>query len=444
MHDILALLQLKSIGRKTIQKIGIDELIRTRNDKLPEAIKKAEVIRAFCKKNGIQIVTEFPEALRSILEPPILLFCKGDVSLINSNRSIAIVGSRKPTDYGLRAAYRLSQIFTEKGYTIVSGLATGIDTAAHTACLDHGGKTIAVMPCSLDKVYPASNKELAHRILDSGGLLISEYTPGSALQKSYFVERDRLQSGLSQGVIVVETTEDGGTMHTARFALQQGRFLGVMTPPEKYINDEHYSGNIQLIKEQKVYEIKDSESIEVFDLKINEKKQELVIEYNGQKYRWTGKKWRDAANMEPPLMVVNELNKILNDMDNIDLDSMSADELLEKARVYRDNNNLQKAKKLAELGIEKADEEKRGPALAIYCSILRRIGKPNLLLLATQKYVNTVQSGYLYTTRAAAYCDLEEWELAKKEILKALSIKKSKEAFTVLGRIKANKPDLFD
>lgn len=95
-------------------------------------------------------------------------------------------------------------------------------------------------------------------------MLVSEYAPGSAIQKSYFVERDRLQSGLIQGAIVVETKSDGDTMHTAMFALQQRRALGVMTLPEKYVDDEHYSGNRQLLKEPKVNEIKDRKSIEDF------------------------------------------------------------------------------------------------------------------------------------------------------------------------------------
>lgn len=273
MNDsILTLLQLKNVGHKTICKAikdgSINDLIEKYQDEIEEAQGKAETIKAFCNEKGIEIITilndAFPNSLKSIPDPPTLLFCKGDISLINSQNAVAIVGSRKPTDYGMKAACRLSQIFTEKGFIIVSGLATGIDTAAHTSCLDSGGKTIAVMPCGLDKVYPASNKELAHRILDSGGLLISEYAPASAMQKSYFIERDRLQSGLSQGVIVVETKSDGGTMHTARFALQQGRRLGVMAPPEKYVNDEHYSGNHQLLKEPKVNEIIDSKSVEAF------------------------------------------------------------------------------------------------------------------------------------------------------------------------------------
>ena len=179
-NDILTLLQIKNVGRRTINKAikdgSINKLLEKHHTEIAEAQGKAEAIKEFCRKNYIEFTTilddNFPACLKSIPDPPTILFCRGNLSLLGS-RAVAIVGSRKPTDYSMKAAYRLSKIFTEKGFTIVSGLATGIDTAAHTSCLDSGGKTIAVMPCGLDKVYPALNKVLAQRILCSGGLLVS-------------------------------------------------------------------------------------------------------------------------------------------------------------------------------------------------------------------------------------------------------------------------------
>lgn len=264
MNSILTLLQLKNVGRKTVIKSikenSANKLLEKHRTEIAEALSKAEAIKELCRKNCIEFVTildnSFPVYIKDIPDPPPILFCKGNISLLNSQKAVAIVGTRKPTDYGLEVAYRLSKIFTEKGFTIVSGLATGIDTAAHTSCLDAGGKTIAVMPCGLDKVYPAVNKVLAQRIIDSNGLLISEYAPGSAVQKSFFVERDRIQSGLSQGVIVVESTVGGGTMHTAGFAIKQKRKLGVVVPPDKYIDDEHFEGNRKLLQSGYAFPLK--------------------------------------------------------------------------------------------------------------------------------------------------------------------------------------------
>ncbi len=282
--QILTLLNLPKIGRKKVQKViesnisceDIDELLieinKNTNLKLPideeivkSAIDNTESIIKKCEENSIEIIgfndTDYPARLKTIPDPPVILFVKGNKELLQKD-SVAVVGTREPIEYGYKVATRLATRLTEKGFAIVSGLAIGIDSAAHIACLDAKGNTVAVMPCGLDKVYPAKNKKLAQRILESDGCLISEYPPDTVMRKNHFVERDRIQSGLSKGVIVVETTIDGGTMHTANFALKQERHLGCFYPSEKYIQEINYQGNIKLLKDKRVVKIEDEASLQ--------------------------------------------------------------------------------------------------------------------------------------------------------------------------------------
>lgn len=206
----------------------------------------------------------FPEKLKAIPDSPVIIFMKGNAKIINNKRAVAVVGTRKPTQYGEKAARRLSEVFTGEAFVIVSGLADGCDTAAHEACLDAGGNTIAVMPCGLNKIYPAKNKGLAQRILENEGCLMSEYMLDESPRTNYFIDRDRLQSGLSLGVVVAESTIDGGTMHTARYCLEQGRMLGCIVPPKKYKEDICFEGNAELIKDSRTEAIYDEESLNEF------------------------------------------------------------------------------------------------------------------------------------------------------------------------------------
>lgn len=136
---------------------------------------------------------------------------------------VAVVGSRKMTPYGKSVTLRLAGNLAKQGIVIISGLALGVDGLAHKAALDNGGKTIAVMPCGLDRIYPATHHALAKEILKHGGALISEYPFETDIHSSNFIERNRLISGLSLGVLIPEAAEKSGSLHTANFALEQGR-----------------------------------------------------------------------------------------------------------------------------------------------------------------------------------------------------------------------------
>jgi DNA processing protein len=163
----------------------------------------------------------YPRPLLEIADPPVLLFAKGRVDLLG-NPAVAIVGSRQATPRGLRDAEAFARAFSDVGLSIVSGLALGIDTAAHRGGLAGIGSTIAVVGTGLDKVYPARNRDLAHR-LASEGLLLSEFPLGTPPLASNFPRRNRVISGLARGCLIVEAALPSGSLITARQALEQGR-----------------------------------------------------------------------------------------------------------------------------------------------------------------------------------------------------------------------------
>ena len=177
------------------------------------------------KENGIKVYTihddEYPENLKNIYDPPPVLYVKGEL-LPEDAQAIAIVGSRKASDYGLKAADRIAARLAEMGITIVSGMALGIDSAAHRGALMSSGRTIAVFGCGLKYVYPMTNYNLSRDIIERGAL-VSEYPFDTEPHPSQFPARNRIISGMSLGVIVVEAGEKSGSLITADFALEQGR-----------------------------------------------------------------------------------------------------------------------------------------------------------------------------------------------------------------------------
>jgi DNA processing protein len=177
------------------------------------------------KETGTVLVTisdpRYPAALREIYDPPILLFARGQVALFDSIM-LAIVGTRRPTPYGVAVAERLAADLAQAGLTIVSGMARGIDTAAHKGALTAGGNTVAVLGCGVDVVYPSENRKLAADLAVKG-LLVSEFPMGSTAFPQNFPIRNRIVSGLSAGVLVVEGAQYSGSAITAKLAMDQGR-----------------------------------------------------------------------------------------------------------------------------------------------------------------------------------------------------------------------------
>ena len=169
---------------------------------------------------------DYPQNFREIAEAPPILFCKGDLSLLNK-KSIAIVGTRSPTAYARGVTEDFAKTLSKQGLVIVSGLASGVDKIAHESALRVGGKTIAVLAGGFDEIYPAMNTNLAKEIAEKG-LIVTEYKPNVMATKYSFPYRNRLISGLSAGVLITEAGEKSGSIHTKNYALEQGKSLFVV------------------------------------------------------------------------------------------------------------------------------------------------------------------------------------------------------------------------
>lgn len=304
--SILALQNIKGIGSTTIDRISSlpDTFRPTNPDELLSIIKKARAVygritiptiedveNAWVKanetldisqENGISIISrdseKYPWLLKLTHDSPPLLHVKGNIEALNK-KCIAVIGTRNPNDYGISSAKEISFYLAKKGYVIVSGLAEGIDSAAHRGSLEASGITVAVLAHGLDSVYPAINKQLAAEILDNNGTLVSEYPWGTKINRSNFVARDRIQSGLSLGVFVVETKIKSGTMHTVNFCEKQERSLLVLDPPEDMTNDPLLSGNIQLISENRGIAVNISSNLNSVTEKVECIKNELELRF---------------------------------------------------------------------------------------------------------------------------------------------------------------------
>ncbi len=208
--------------RELALRIGLPE--RDRAARVADAAHRAEAVLRNASRLGLQLITAnstvYPARLKEIVDPPIVLWAKGAGSL--EARSVAIVGARRATPSGLLMARQLGRDLAAAGWTVVSGMAAGVDGAAHEAALDGGGETLAVLGCGADIVYPSQHRGLARRIAERGRLL-SEFPPGTAPRPWHFPLRNRIISGLVQAVVVVEASERSGSLITARLAMEQGR-----------------------------------------------------------------------------------------------------------------------------------------------------------------------------------------------------------------------------
>jgi DNA processing protein len=290
-RSALALSIVKGLGRKTLISIlqGLkdspqelrnpdaiaphikrnqESILQQINDSFDKILGDAEQIIESCSNLSIEILTfgdeRYPRLLSLIPDPPALIYCRGDISLLNNTRAVAIIGTREPTDMGKDIAFRTAEEFVQNDFVIVSGLALGIDTCAHEGALSKTGKTIAVL-VDVNNITPKKNAEIAVSIVENGGLLIAENKPGTFISSGHFVERDRIQSGLSLGVIPIEAGISSGTMHAVRASKEQNRLLICPNIP-KLLELKRYSGNeVQiegirhLISNEKtlIYSIKD-------------------------------------------------------------------------------------------------------------------------------------------------------------------------------------------
>lgn len=204
-------------------------------EKAERQIEAAEMARA-------RIISaadpEYPRRLAATKDDPFILYIKGKLAP-DGNHSVAIIGTRQPTTHGIQIAQRVSKFFAEKGSSIISGLALGCDAIAHETVLQCGGHTVAVLAHGLQTISPSKHKELAERILESGGALVSEYPFGQSAQAQQFVKRDKTQAGLADGVVMIQSDLKGGSLHASRATLEYGRWLAVPYPTDRdRANDE--------------------------------------------------------------------------------------------------------------------------------------------------------------------------------------------------------------
>ncbi len=199
------------------------------------------------KKDGINWLTifdkDYPKLLKEIYDPPIILYYRGEIKK-EDQKAIAIVGTRSITDYGKIVTRQFAKDLVLNNLTIISGLARGVDTQAHLAAIESGGRTIAVLGGGLNKIYPHENKGLAERIIKHGAV-ISEFLPNDDPKPGNFPARNRIISGLSRAVLVTEAAEKSGSLITAKLALEQGRDVFAIPGP---ITSELSKGPIDLIR----------------------------------------------------------------------------------------------------------------------------------------------------------------------------------------------------
>lgn len=275
---------------------------------IPDFVREME-------NNGVAAVCrgmpDYPEALANIQNPPPVLYYKGDISLMFSDCSIGIVGSRRCTYYGKSTAGRFARELAGKGLPIISGLARGIDTQAHKGALETGGKTIAVLGCGLNVIYPPENKELYAQISDRG-LLISEFPLGSAPLPANFPRRNRIISALSRVLLVVEAAVKSGALITANCAIDQGR--DVFFVPGN-IDSPASSGTNMMIKEGLPAALGPEDILEHLGLAGQETQCEEKVSLNENEWRIAGLLMEKDMSMdelcEGSLLSAAELGSLL-------------------------------------------------------------------------------------------------------------------------------------
>lgn len=283
---IIALLKCKGIGNTRLfefikeQDFNIDKIKLNLNKLISnddynnfiQILSDAEYEIEANEKKEIKLITildeKFPSKLYTISDPVLYLYYKGNIDLINT-LSVAIIGTRNPNELSKENSYKLSSNLSKQGYTIISGLALGIDAIAHKSCVENKGKTIAVLPSGIDNIQPTSNRGLAEEIINSNGCLVSEYPIGTVLNKFNYAKRDRIQSALSNVIIVPEANEKSGTMIAVNKSKKEGKPVFQLTT-----NDNKFIDNsIDIEKEDYLYTIKIAVELDVQ----KEKQKELDI-----------------------------------------------------------------------------------------------------------------------------------------------------------------------
>lgn len=256
-HALLTLSMLKGVGPASLKKVSqqpifgkvkISELLEYLPRGISENISvnlienaRAEADRQVDRSIsiGARIISgfdaEYPKLLSRTKDDPQILFVKGKLAE-DAEKSITVIGTREPTEHGKIIVDRITSFFVSEGWSIVSGLALGCDALAHAATISTEGHTVAVLAHGLHTIAPKRHQKLADKIIDTGGALVTEYKFDQEPMPNQFVKRDRIQSGFSQGVVMVQSDVVGGSLHASRAAIEYGRWLAVPYPTEQDIS----------------------------------------------------------------------------------------------------------------------------------------------------------------------------------------------------------------
>jgi DNA processing protein len=246
-----------------LSQAGLSEKILERFNELKSTIDLEKYWDSILRQ-GIRVLTwkdaEYPSHLKEIEQPPPVLYVRGEIT-VEDNWAVAIVGTRQVTAYGRQVTEELTSALVHNGVTVISGLARGVDAVAHNAALKAGGRTLAVLGSGVDKIYPPEHRQMADKILAQGAL-ISDYAPGTPPESTNFPPRNRIISGLSMAVVVVEAGETSGALITADFAVEQGREVfavpgNIMAPQSKGCNRLIANGARPMLKAEDVLEALD-------------------------------------------------------------------------------------------------------------------------------------------------------------------------------------------
>lgn len=279
VENLIKLQLIDGIGRKTIIKLieylrqinfntaDFSDLIDIINEKftskktsydIDDIKQKTEKILYLCSKHDIEIISIFdkryPTKLECIDDKPIMLYIQGNRQMLDEYKNIAVIGSRKPSRKGFEIGSFLSEKLAKEGYNIISGLALGCDTAGHRGCLNGNGNTAAMIPSGHEYIYPRVNKGLYYQILYNNGAIVSEQPPLSKPMKYDFIDRDRLQAAFSEGILIIESELNSGTVYTVNYGIKYGKLIGC-SGHENIETPKNIRLNQKLIKEKKAYQI---------------------------------------------------------------------------------------------------------------------------------------------------------------------------------------------
>lgn len=223
----------KNLWNKSEKELIAKQISKKNAKKIcePKYRKNLNKYLEYMQKNKIELINiyskEYPENLKQIYDPPAFLYIKGDKQIL-SQKSVSIVGCRNCTPYGKNTAIKFAYNLSNNNINIVSGLAKGIDAYSHIGCLQGKAKTIAVVGCGLDRVYPEENRWIYNKIIENNGAIVSEHIIGTKPLAQNFPRRNRIISALSEALIVIEAKEKSGTLITVDFALEQGKDIYVV------------------------------------------------------------------------------------------------------------------------------------------------------------------------------------------------------------------------